>query len=125
HLRKDIRTFVPARMKSVRMTGKSFPRPQRFSLEERLRNSFGVHSGQGKHEVVLWFDEEAAGYIREKKWHDSQRVKERKGGGLELRMKLSSLGEVERWVLSWGGKAAVKQPRELAEAVRKAARRIL
>src|SRR5258708_1681075 len=32
HLRQDIRTFVPARTVSVRPTGKTFARPERFSL---------------------------------------------------------------------------------------------
>jgi len=125
HLRQDIRTFVPARIKSIRTTGKIISRPQSFSLEQRLRNSFGVHSGQDKHEVVLRFNKQVAAYIREKKWHDSQRLRELRNGGVELRMKLSSLGEVERWVLSWGGNAVVLQPRELAESVRRAARKIL
>jgi predicted DNA-binding transcriptional regulator YafY len=40
-------------------------------------------------------------------------------------MKLSSLAEVQRWVLSWGGDAKVLRPRELAEAVRHAAAAIL
>src|SRR5437867_3474059 len=38
HLRKDIRTFVPARIQALRQTGKRFPRPQKFSLEKRLRD---------------------------------------------------------------------------------------
>ena len=125
HLRKDIRTFVPARIKALRQTGRTFRRPQQFSLEQRLRGSFGVHSGHGAHEVVLRFNEQVADYIREKKWHDSQRLRELKGGGVELGMKLSSLGEVERWVLSWAGNATVVRPRELADSVRQAARRML
>ena len=125
HLRKDIRTFVPARIKAFRYTGNIFSRPERFSLEQQLRDSFAVHSGQGEHNVVIRFNEHAADYIREKKWHDSQQLRELKTGGVELRLKLSSLGEIERWVLSWGGNAVVAQPRELAEAVRKAARKIL
>jgi len=40
-------------------------------------------------------------------------------------MKLSSLAEVQRWVLSWGGDAVVLKPKELAESVRAAARKIL
>ena len=125
HLRQDIRTFAPARILAARPTGKSFTRPQKFSLEKRLRDSFGVHSGQGEFDVVLRFDEFAADYIREKKWHDSQQLRERREGGLELRLKLSSLIEIERWVLSWGGHAAVVQPKELAARVRQAAEKIL
>jgi proteasome accessory factor B len=125
HLRKDIRTFAPARMVSVRTTGKTFPKPQKFSLEKRLRDSFGVQSGQGSFDVVLRFNPRAADFIREKKWHQSEQRREMKDGGLELTMKLSSLEEVERWVLSWGGNATVLQPRELVERIRASAQRIL
>jgi proteasome accessory factor B len=125
HLRNDIRTFVPARIKSIRHTGKRFQRPQKFSLERRLRDSFGVQSGQGQFDVVLRFNESVADYIREKKWHDSQKLRELRNGGVELRMNLSSLAEVERWVLSWGGNAVVVCPAELADAVKRSAKRIL
>ena len=118
HARKDIRTFVPARIQSVKPTGKIFERSQKFSLEKRLRDSFGVHSGEGEYEVVIRFNERAADYVREKKWHQSQQLRELKGRGVELKLKLSSLAEIERWVLSWGGDAKVLKPLELAEAVR-------
>src|SRR6266705_6761632 len=124
HLRKDIRTFVPARILSAQPTGKSFSRPQKFSLEKQLRDSFGVHSGQGEFDVVIRFNARVADYIREKKWHPSQTLRELKGGGAELKMKLSSLAEVERWVLSWGGDAVVVKPTQLAEAVKAAAKKI-
>ena len=125
HLRKDIRTFVPARIKNIRETGKIFTRPQKFSLEQRLRDSFGVYSGKGEFQVVIRFNARVADYIREKKWHDSQQLRDLKKGGLELRMTLSSLAEVERWVLSWGGHAIAIKPAELARAVQEAARKIL
>jgi predicted DNA-binding transcriptional regulator YafY len=125
HLRKDIRTFAPARIQHLAPTGKTFTRPQKFSLEKRLRDSFGVHSGAGQFEVVLRFNARVADFIREKKWHESQQLHELKNGEVELRLKLSSLIEVERWVLSWGGDVRVLQPRELAVAVRQAAERVL
>jgi len=124
HLRKDIRTFVPSRIKATRETGKKFDR-KKFSLDARLRNSFGVHSGRGDYQVVLRFGEQVADYIREKKWHDSQELREQPGGVVELRFRLSGLQEVERWVLGWAGQAVVVAPPELAEGVRAAARRIL
>ena len=125
HARKDLRTFVPARIQSVKPTGKTFERTQKFSLEKRLRDSFGVHAGEGEFEVVIRFNARAADYIREKKWHPSQTLRDLKGGGAELKMKLSSLAEVSRWVLSWGGDAEVLKPRELVESVRAAAKKIL
>ena len=125
HARKDLRTFVPARIQSVKPTGKTFERTQKFSLEKRLRDSFGVHAGEGEFDVVIRFNARAADYIREKKWHPSQTLRDLKDGGAELKMKLSSLAEVQRWVLSWGGDAKVLQPKQLAESVRAAAQKIL
>ena len=125
HARKDIRTFAPTRIQSVTPTGKTFPRPERFSLEKRLRNSFGVHAGEGAYEVVIRFNDRVADYIREKKWHESQKLRELKTGGVELRLKLSSLPEIERWILGWGGDATVVKPAELRASIRAAATRIL
>ena len=125
HLRNDLRTFVPARIKAIRHTGKTFERRPAFSLAERLRGSFGVQSGHGEINVIIRFQERVADYIREKRWHDSQQLRELKQGGVEMRLKLSSLGEVGRWVLSWGGDAVVVRPAELVESVRRAAQKVL
>lgn len=125
HLRHDIRTFVPSRIQSAEPTGKTFPRPQKFSIEKILRDSFGVHSGQGDYQVVVRFDAYAADYIREKRWHPSQELSELKNGGVELRLKLSSLGEITRWILGWGGSATVVSPPELVATIKEAAKRIL
>jgi proteasome accessory factor B len=124
HLRKAIRTFVPARIVRIERTGKKFERDGSFSIQTELRNSFGVHSGKEQIEVVLRFNENVADYIREKKWHPSQKLRNLPGVGVELRLTLSSIVEVERWVLSWGGDARVIEPRELAEKVRRAGAKI-
>lgn len=125
HTRKDIRKFAPSRMRTINPTGKTFERSGKFSLEKQLRNSFGIHSGQGQYNVVIRFNARAADYIREKKWHESQQLRELKQGAVELRLELSSLVEIERWILSWGGDAKVIQPRQLSEAIRRSAKKIL
>jgi predicted DNA-binding transcriptional regulator YafY len=125
HLRKDIRTFVPARILTAEPTGQSFTRPAKFVLERRLHDSFGIHSREGDFAVVLRFAERVADYIREKRWHPSQQLVELMDGGVELRLRLGSLQEVERWVLGWGGAATVLAPPELAASVRTAAEQIL
>ena len=76
-------------------------------------------------EVIVRFSAAVADYIREKRWHPSQKLRERRDGGVEVQLKLTSLGEVERWILGWGGHARVIQPPELLERVRAAAREIL
>lgn len=124
HLRKAIRTFAPARIKAVKVTGKRFQRPKDFSIERALRDSFGVHSGREEFKVVIRFNELVADYIREKKWHASQQLRELSNGGVEITLKLSSLIEVQRWILNWAGNARVIEPPELQRAVREAGQKI-
>jgi predicted DNA-binding transcriptional regulator YafY len=125
HLRKDIRTFVPARMVSAKLTGKTFKRPADFSVDKLLRDSFGVMTGKESHDVSIRFDELVADYIREKIWHPSQILRELPNGEVELRLKLSSLVEISRWILGWAGRAVVLSPPELATLVQESARFIL
>lgn len=125
HLRQAIRTFAPGRILSVEPTGKTFSRPARFVVAQQLQDSFGVHSREGDYAVVLLFDATVADYIREKRWHPSQKLKELAGGQVELRLRLGSLGEVQRWVLGWGGTCTVVAPVELQEGVLRAAEQIL
>ena len=66
-----------------------------------------------------------ADYIREKRWHPSQQLIELEDGSVELRLKLSSLVEIQRWILSWGGHAIALAPNELAGSVKAAAEMIL
>lgn len=124
HLRKDLRRFVPARIVSATPTGKTFTRPAKFELQKLLQDSFGVRSKEGDFVVVLRFDPSVADYLREKRWHPSQEVKELEDGGVEVGLRLGSLQEIERWILSWGGAARVLAPPELIERVRRAAARI-
>jgi proteasome accessory factor B len=125
HLRKALRTFVPARILKLERTGKKFVQRPGFSIEKELRNSFGVHSGKGEHRVKIRFNPAVADYILEKKWHTSQKVRTLPNGGVELEMTLSNLVEVERWVLGWGGHAQVVEPSELASNIRSSAEKIL
>jgi proteasome accessory factor B len=125
HLRQALRTFAPARILAAKPTGKTYVRPRNFSLDKRLRDSFGVHSGQGEFHVTIRFSETVADFIREKRWHPSQQLRELPNGRVELRLRLSSLVEIQRWILGWGGHAVVTGPAALAAAVREAAQRLL
>jgi predicted DNA-binding transcriptional regulator YafY len=84
-----------------------------------------VHSGHESHRVIIRFDPQVADYIREKKWHPSQEVTALGDGGVELRLRLSSLGEIQRWILSWAGGAVPIAPPELVESIRSAAKALL
>lgn len=116
--RQDLRTFALPRIRKVFVTSERFTRPADFSLAKHLGGSFGVFSGKGKHEVKVRFDAFASRLVRERQWHPSQKIRELAEGKVELTLSLSSLEEVERWVLSWGAHATVLAPPALRKVVR-------
>jgi len=64
--------------------------------------------------VVVDFDSWGADLIRGRKWHASQEITELPRRQLRLRLRLNSIEEAERWVLSWGTHATVVRPQALA-----------
>ena len=66
--------FVVDRVKQLGVLKETFTVPADFSIEDYMKDSFGVIHGK-KQEVVVQFDKEVAGYIAERIWHHSQRIK--------------------------------------------------
>jgi predicted DNA-binding transcriptional regulator YafY len=120
--RQKVRTFALTRLREPRVLRTGFERPQDFSLESFLADSMGVFRGGAELEKVrIRFEGWVAQIVRERVWHSSEKKTEIAGGGLELELLLSSLEEVERWVLGFGANARVLQPPALVERIRRAA----
>ena len=120
--RAQIRTFALPRIQKPALTKKTFDRPRGFSAEKELKGGFGVFSGTGKFCIKVRFDSFAARLVRERDWHPTQKIREIKGGGIELEMTLGALEEIERWILSWGNHAKVLSPKALTDSVQKRVR---
>jgi len=115
--RRSFRAFVLGRMKNPKVTPEEITAPKPFSIDAYLKGSFGVFNAKGSHLVRIQFDGFAAQLVRERPWHPSQKMQDTKDGGLELQLRLSSLEEVEPWVLSWGKHARVLAPESLRRRV--------
>ncbi len=68
--------------------------------------------------IRIRFDKFAAQLVRERVWHPSQQIQELTGDEIEIRITLSSLHEIEPWVLSWGNHVKVLGPGELIKRLR-------
>src|SRR4051812_44689484 len=123
--RRQLRTFALPRMRAVKLTTKGFRRPADFSIAQILSGSFGVHSGGKKQRIRIEFDSFAARLVAERKWHESQRIREMPSGSILLELELGGLEEIERWILSWGKHARVLAPKELATRIREEANAIV
>lgn len=125
HLRKEMRTFVPGRIQSLRETGDTFTRQPGFSVDTHLAGAFGVVAGKTTQTIRIRFAKEVSHLISERRWHPSQELRDLPDGGVELQLRLNHLAEIRPWVLSWGGNAKVLSPPELARQVSEEALRIL
>jgi predicted DNA-binding transcriptional regulator YafY len=117
--RHALRTFALARMRHPTLLSTAFERPKDFKIENYLKGSFGIFTGEDDFEVVIDFDAWAAVLIRERKWHPTQQIQELANGALRLTLRLSNLPEIERWALSWGAHATIIRPETLRASLRK------
>lgn len=118
----EMRTFNVARIESMQILPETFISRADFSPRTFLSGSFRHELGPQTHTIVVRFDAEQAPYISERLWHKSQELEEQADGGLILRFQASGLGEIARWVLSYGAHAEVLEPPSLRSAVAAAAR---
>jgi predicted DNA-binding transcriptional regulator YafY len=126
HLREEVRFFSPARIRSLRETGEHFERSADFRLADYLDDTFRSVRGSGAaRRVRLRFSSDAARYIRERVWHPSQRLTQRRDGSLVLTLRVNHFLEVKRWALSYGAACEVLEPAELREEIQQEVLRTL
>ncbi|QUL98421.1 MAG: transcriptional regulator [Candidatus Fermentithermobacillus carboniphilus] len=116
HTRNEVRTFALDRMMNVSMTAHKFDYPEDFSLEDYLASSWIIERGEPT-EVVIEFDAEEAKYVRGRKWHSSQRLEQLEDGSVRLSFFVGGMGEIMRWIMSFGRHARVVKPKELRDRI--------
>ncbi len=116
HSRQGVRIFALSRMTGVRVSDIAAG-DHDFDYHAYMKDSFGIFRGTATHRVRLRFSPRQAAYVRERSWQDDQEVVELGDGGVELAFSVNHLGELCRWVLSWGGGVEVVAPMELRRMV--------
>lgn len=119
--REAVRTFALTRLTKPSLTEERFVKPKDFNPDKYLEGSFTVMKGDTEHDVEIEFDAWATDLIRGRQWHSSQTLTDLPDGDARLRMRLNSLEEIDRWIMSWGTHARVIEPAVLRERVRKMA----
>ncbi len=117
HLRSDIRVFAVDRISDLHASSETFQRPADFSAREFMQTSFGVFQGSPIR-VKVRFSPQAAGYVKEKNWHESQMLTELPDGSLDFEAKVAGTREIKLWILGWGAQARVLAPTSLKQEIR-------
>ena len=109
------RMFRLDRISGTKGTQATFELPPDFSVDDFLDSSWKIITGDGQHKVHLRFDKSLAPLIMNARHHPGEKVTKRKDGSVDYKVELSSLEEIARWVVGFGGKCKVVGPRELQE----------
>ncbi|HXY39885.1 MAG TPA: transcriptional regulator [Vicinamibacteria bacterium] len=119
----EVRTFAVERVQKIEVLDQGFEMPADFSPSEYARSAFGIFGGQPQ-TVELLFGAEMAGYIRERNWHESQKLEDAPDGRVRLTMEVAPGFELKAWIKGFLPHVSVVRPpglreeiaRELAEA---------
>ncbi|MCA9085710.1 MAG: transcriptional regulator [Planctomycetaceae bacterium] len=117
--RSEIRTYKMDRIDDVHSTNLKATVPQKFNLADWLEHSFGVfQSGSGQLQTIrIRFARDVARYVKESRWHKSQKLSQQKDGSLIAEFRLSDTQEIKRWIMSFGPNATALEPAELVEEI--------
>ncbi|MHB1346428.1 MAG: helix-turn-helix transcriptional regulator [Candidatus Humimicrobiaceae bacterium] len=116
HFREEIRTFRIDRIRQVRLLDRIFKIPSDFDFDKFFEISWGIAHGQ-KYRVVLRFSRRIEDFIKEIKWHPSQKLSLDKDGSLIGEYAASGLDEIRIWILGFGEDIEVLEPAELKSSI--------
>ena len=111
----EIRTFSLDRIRGLSLMEERF-KPSAV-LDAAFAHSIGVNEGMPE-QVEIAFEAHIAPYVRERRWHASQRHADRKDGGIVLSLDVCNDWALRSWILSFGPLARVLKPAALAEQIK-------
>ena len=107
--------FAINRMDTIQLSDK----PQYevdFDSRTYFDSGFGIYTGEVI-QVKLQFFPPASDYIAERVWHPAQKITRLKDKSLFIEMPANSLSEMKKFVLGYGAKVKVLEPKELREEI--------
>ena len=113
--RGEQRMFAVHRIAQAQLTEDTFA-PRRDAVVE-MSKAFRLWSRPKVERVALRFSPRIAGEVRERRWHETERMTDTADGGVVLEMDVAAPDELERWLLGYGADVAVEAPASLAARI--------
>jgi len=120
---KEVRQFLVPRIKEVRATEKSFS-TKGIITDAIFSTTLSVWVSEEEYEVELKFH---SGWVRNRIPHlvANQKVIKDADGGFTMKLKVSSLNEMAKWVMSRLGDVVAVKPEALVELVKRKAKVVM
>jgi predicted DNA-binding transcriptional regulator YafY len=94
-----------------------FALPEGFSVDAHFAGQFGLFSGETPVRVVIDFQAAVSDLVTSRAFPGDATVTPREGGAVRLAMSVPITPELRSWIFSFGDKARVVEPVELAETI--------
>ncbi len=112
---REVRTFAMERIQELSLLEETFI-PIEELPEDAFPHSLGVHSGPPER-VALEFQPAVADYVRARRWHPSQQLRDLDNGGVAMTLDVCLDRALSSWILSFGPFARVVAPAALAQDI--------
>jgi len=115
HKRGEVRDFALDRINGITVLKEKVNFKEDFNIKEYLQKSFRIYKGN-EDEFTLLFDPYQAKWIKERIWHNSQKISENPDGSLILKIK-GNKEEIKRWIIGYGKHVLVLEPESFREEI--------
>ncbi len=114
-LRNDVRMFALHRVEKYNLLAETFSVRAGLNLDAYVSEAFLLEHGDPPEKYVINFDASSAPYVRERNWHPTQEITNHSDGSCTMSFVAVNMGEVKRWVLTYGASAVVIEPKNLRD----------
>ena len=116
HLRSNVMIFRIDRMSEAGLTNDKFELPRNFSPDAFFSGSWFIEQGEPVR-IRLRFAPEAARWVKEAHFHDSQQMEELPDGSLLFEVTVKGTREITRWILGYGADVEVLEPESIRQEI--------
>ena len=109
------RTFAIERIKKLAVLDDRFVAPE-GAAQHVFSNSLGVNVGEPSH-VEIEFSPAVAPYVRERRWHESQKIRACADGSIVMTLEVCDDQALRSWLMGFGSGARVLVPGKLARSL--------
>ncbi len=112
----EVRTFAVERIERIALMDQTFEMPTPEEIEAHTRTAFGIAGGKAQ-EVVLRFDAVVGESVRDRTWHESQKITDLEGGSFDLSMNVALSRDLKAWIRSFVPRVVVIKPQSLKDDI--------
>jgi predicted DNA-binding transcriptional regulator YafY len=125
HRAGEIRNFKIERIENIQVTDETYTIPADFDANRYFGSAWGVVvEGEAK-TVRLKFDAGLARLMEETVWHPSQVLERQTDGSVLMTLKVMDTVDLYSWIMGWGNRVEVLEPKELRREVIESAKAML